>query len=159
MKPTLVVIILTCQIATGGTRHDNASFTFVGAVGQSFSSWQDWHFGGVISLGSKDNPIHPGLALSGGLQYGPLVELQGIHFLISLESGYTELSPSKLVASSFTFDGGLRRIPIMIWGKVISKTPLSPFVRLGTGVARTEFWNIFTPDGGNSTRIHRWQFC
>jgi hypothetical protein len=159
MKSTLVFLILVCQIATGGTRHRNPSFSIVGAVGQSFSNWQDWHFGGVISLGSEDKPIHPGLALSGGLQYGPIFELQGVHFLISLESGYTELSPSRLIGSSFTLEGGLRRVPIMIWGKVVSETPLSPFVRLGTGVARTEFWNIFSPDDGKSTRIHRWQYC
>ena len=160
MKAILILILLVSQTTVGGTRHINPAFSVLGSVGTSFSNYQYWPFSGFVTLGSPEGkPIHPGFAASGGLQYGPVFELEGIHLLVSLESGYTQLSPSRLVGINFTRDGGLRQIPIMIWGKALSETPLSPFVRLGAGVAGTEFWNILSADEWNSTRIHRWQFC
>ena len=160
MKSMLAFIVLTYQIAAAGSRHVSPSFSVVGAVGQSFSNLQHWPFSGIVALaGSEGQLVHPGVAFSGGLQYGPIFELRGTHFFTSLETGYSEIKPSPLVAARFTLDGGLRRTPIMVWGKVISETLLSPFIRLGAGAARTEVWNIFSPDDGNSTRNHRWQFC
>ena len=101
------------------------------------------------------SPILPGVGLGFGAELGPLYMVQGTMLYSSIEASFGQESAVYQFPGGH-IDGGMQRLPIIISAKLISKSQLSPFLKLGLGYAKTDFREISTYSDGHNIRFHKW---
>jgi opacity protein-like surface antigen len=55
-------------------------------------------------------------------------------------------------------EGGIQRMPVMLWAKIISDRRLSPFLQVGAGMAKTDYRENASARSGPTIRFHEWHF-
>ena len=150
-----VLSLLSMSNINAQQRLTEKHFGLVGHLGLGWDGRSQWQFN---SLGSGSlSPLKKGLSFGGGIEYGPLTSIRGANLMTSLEVGYSQESSSKDLAGGKA-ESKLRRIPVMAWAKLISEGEFSPFVRLGVGVARTEFGETASLLPGQEFDFAKWHF-
>jgi len=118
-----------------------------------------------LSVGASPNALHSSSYAAGvGLGYGPVVNLDGAVFNVSLESGYCQqigrydmfLDASDLALRPYS--STIRRVPIMIWWTVESRANISPFIRFGAGISWTQFSEDYSDRSAGSLDASDWGF-
>lgn len=124
-----------------------------------------WRF-----LSAKDRfPVYSHIAVSGGLMYGPVISALGSDVNISLEIGYgsiktdesdiiLQLPFSPHYGQRYLAEMEIQRIPVMFWVTMISTTKLSPFIRVGAGMSKSDFRESYSFPEGPSFSFNRWAF-
>jgi hypothetical protein len=137
----------------------DSHFSFVGFVGGASDGQKAWGFS-IINLSGKllTAPIRPGVGFGIGLEYGPIVRLQGALLIPSIEVSYGQ-ERAELNFERGTIEAGIQRLPILLWVKIISESNLSPFLRLGAGIAKTDYREVGYHDRGPNIRFHEWHFA
>jgi hypothetical protein len=110
-------------------------------------------------VGSFGMAINIGPNFAVGLQYDPKLNLAGTSIMFSTEAGFGQLAGAN-ESPSGTNRIVVRRMPIMVWTKVTANAGLSPFIRAGAGVARTDLRETFYAPNVESSPIsvQQWHF-
>lgn len=77
----------------------------------------------------------------------------------SLEVGYGQVGITDHSLGTGKADMVQQRLPVMLWGTLETKNDLSPYLRIGSGISKTDFREIYTNTYVPSIRFHRWNFC
>jgi hypothetical protein len=109
---------------------------------------------------TEDEIINPGLYVNLGIGYGPFRILDLTEFFLSLSAGYTKVSTSVIELEYYPSNAQLiiETFPILIWGKLQTKTKLSPFIELGIGTSRLNFIESYSYRL-NGTSFNYWSFA
>lgn len=145
-------LLLIRPASTEAQRILDPHFSIIGAVGAGWDGGRKWTFESYDYA-----PITPGMSFSVGLEYGPLVRLAGALVAPSVELSFGEERASQSFPAGLV-TGGIQRMPIMLWVRVMSETELSPFLRIGAGVAKTDFREDASSRRGATIRFHEWHF-
>lgn len=115
---------------------------------------------------NNSTPLKPGVSLTAGVQYGPLVTLHGASIYSSVEVAYgrTGTGKQRIKGSIIRFaeenaaELEIRSIPIMVWLTLITDNILSPYIRFGAGLSRTDVRDEYFFSDGPTARFHQWDF-
>jgi hypothetical protein len=146
----LLMMVLSCKLCAL-EEPDSAAFSVTLAPG--------------LSVGGTPDALHySSYSVGVGLEYGPVFNLDGAVFKVSLESGYSQqmgMYDMYLDASDFVlrpYSAIIRRVPVMIWWTVESRANISPFIRFGAGVSWTQFSEKYSDTTANSLEASDWGF-
>lgn len=171
MNKSIFTLFITVSIIHLGTRNfvdaqvtsPNLYFTF--APGLSFGP-VNWNF----MDDRTDNKYHVNslLAFSAGIQYGPVLKIDGAVLYSSLEMGFGTLktksceivpiSDTRRDEKEYYANLEIQRIPVMFWMTITTEMKLSPFVRFGAGASNTGFKEVYTYERGPSVQFRKWAF-
>ena len=150
---TLIALSLVLlPVTTEAQRIPETHFSIVVAAGAGWDGGKTWTFESCDCA-----PINPGMSIGVGLEYGPLIRVGGALVMPSIEISFGEERASQSFPTG-TIRAGVQRMPIMFWTKVIAETNLSPFLRVGAGLARTDFREDASARNGATIRFHEWGF-
>jgi opacity protein-like surface antigen len=154
---TIVIAILICRhgIVCAQNEELNPKLSVTTAIGGGFSGLTAWIF---HSRGEESVPMKPGVGFEVGLTYGPLVKLAGTNISASASIAYGESNTGKTHIGDSELEGGFQRLPIMVWAAMTTDERLSPFLRGGLGMAKTDYRERSTTGYVRNVRFHEWQF-
>jgi hypothetical protein len=151
------------SFAKAQTASSHIDFTF--APGLSFGH-VNWNF----MDDRTDNKYHVNslLAFSAGMQYGPVLKIDGAVLYSSLEMGFGTLKTKSCEIVPISYPRRdekeyyanleIQRIPVMFWMTITTEMKLSPFVRFGAGISNTGFKEVYSYQDGPTVQFHKWAF-
>jgi hypothetical protein len=118
-----------------------------------------------LSIGSGPEALHfSSYAVGVALEYGPVYDLDGAAFKASLESGYGQQIgqferhsfEDPILSSGYT--PVIRKVPIMIWWTVETRSNVSPFIRFGAGISWTKYSENYADSTSYTFDASDWGF-
>ena len=151
----IALLILLNTIPSSSQVADSApKLALMARSGLLFPGATRWHFAGDVASTQTKPEILGGV----GVQYGPVVTVEGVILIPSLELAFGELGTADHQILSGTAAMTIQRLPVMLWCTLEAESPLSPFVRIGSGVCMTDIQETYTSTFYPSSRFHRWNF-
>jgi opacity protein-like surface antigen len=153
----ILLLILSSAMSHASNHPVKARFGLSLTPGLAFPSRPCHHF----EYGLTNVKTHPRFAYSGGLVYGPLKFFSTINVIISAEVSSIETGTDQTAIENMS--GGSAEMSIevisaMLWTTFIANDRLSPFVRLGLGVSRVRFSELYEPPSLEDTEIEYQEF-
>lgn len=154
---TMLITLLICRhgIVCAQDEGLNPKLSVTTAIGGGFSGLTAWLF---HSREGESVAMKPGIGFEVGLMYGPLVKISGANISASASIAYGESNTGKTQIGNSVLEGGFQRLPIMAWVSMTTDERLSPFLRGGLGIAKTDYREQSTTGYVRNVRFHEWQF-
>ena len=149
---SIALVLLKPVYSVGQEKSLDAHFSVTTALGGGWSGVKRWTFQSCDCA-----LVKPGIGVGLGLEYGPVLQLEGALLIPSIEISFAEESASRSFPTG-SIEGGRQRMPIMVWAKIISNQRLSPFLRVGAGIEKTDYRESSLARWGPTIRFHQWQF-
>ena len=157
-----LILIARCAVAQSNDEPP-PHFAVVFYPGLTFGDTR-WTF----LQGDELVPVNPLPGIGAGLTYGPLFSFGGTHMFISAEIGYGGVGTgqhfnasdpvSPLTESAkHTVEMNIRRLPIMTWMTLSTSGTISPYIRAGAGISKTDFSEQYSYPGP-SISLSDWGF-
>lgn len=162
MKVILALSILTylsvfCLTASAqNMSHDNG-ITLSATAGTAFNDPASWFF---YNRRTNDNDVvfTPGFSGTLAIGYGPFFSIKGLTVSCSFEAGFNNVRTSHTDVYVGTAQVELKRFPLLVWCKLTTQAPLSPFIRIGIGAMRVNFVERYSAASYENTQLDYWAF-
>lgn len=149
-----ILILLVSGQVLSQSLNDKPQLSFILQGGLLFPGIDAWYFYNDL----VSTPTTPEIATGIGMQYGPLVSMEGVDLSSSLEIAFGQLGTVDHSVGAKSAEMVIQRLPVILWFALEAETRLSPFVRVGAGICKTDIREIYTNTYYPSIRFHSWNF-
>ena len=151
-----VLTVIASATSLGQNRSLEQHFSVLGHMGIGWDGRNEWQFS-VAGPTGNNGPLSKGFSFGAGVEYGPLVRTHGAMLMSSFEIAYGQESATLGLANG-SAESSVKRMPAMVWMKLVSEGDLSPFVKLGIGAANTKFREVSSAQSGPNFDFSAWHF-
>ena len=151
----LCVFTVLVTIARAQTVAPDQRFGITFSAGTVFNDPSSWSF----IYGPSNVLVRPGFSGGIGLEFGPVQVSGTTELRFSSDVCYSQTQTGVQDIADGTYLARWKRIPIMAWTKLTTRTTLSPYVRVGLGGMKVNFEEIISSNPIWSTSLNYWAFA